>query len=56
MDFELCHPAAGHVITGNLKIISDSRIQLDILALKDLDIDSLSILTSINVAYKLLKA
>ena len=28
MDSKYVYPSAGHVITGNLKIISDSRIRL----------------------------
>ena len=48
-DSKFCYQPAGHIVTGNLKIITDS-VQL---FQKDLSIDSKPTLTSINVEKQL---
>ena len=50
-DSEFCYQPAGHIVTGNLKIITDSRIRS--VFQKDLNIDSQPTLISINVGKQL---
>ena len=50
-DSKFCYQPAGHIVTGNLKIITDSRIRSVIS--KNLNIDSQPTLISINVGKQL---
>ena len=50
-DSKFCYQPAGRIVTGNLKIITDSRIRSVIS--KDLNIESQPTLTSINVGKQL---
>ena len=50
-DSKLCYQPAGHIVTGNLKIINDSRIRSVIS--NNLNIDSQPTLVSINVGKQL---
>ena len=52
-DSKFCYQPAGHIITGNLKIISASRIRSIIP--KVLSIDFLPVLTSQNVGNQFIK-
>ena len=52
-DSTFCYQPAGHIGTGELKIITDSQKKFVQLFQKDLNIDSQPELTSINVGKQL---
>ena len=55
MDYKHCYEPAGNIVTGDLKIITDSRVQSILCNIKGLNTDSFTNrLTSTNFVKKLL--